>query len=301
MRLPAATRTLSRGDSGFALLVVVWFLVLLAAIGVYMIANARSEIALAHNLLASAQAEALADGAIALAAYSQMTPDPGKRWKLDETAHRLDMPGGDVTIQLINESAKINPNLASAAILSGLFQAVGVDRARADNLSRAVGDWVQAGDNPGALNAKAQQYLQAGRSYAPPGTPLQSLDDLQLVLGMTPQIFAAARPYLTIFTDADAPKDRKLMSPAVARAMEIAASAGGGPAVAGDNTATSQQPPSSEVVTIRATARGRDGGIFVRQAVLSIAPDTLKEPDNINGYLVLDWRRGVIQAGTASR
>ena len=54
-----------RSSQGFALIVVAWFLVLTGAIATYMMANARTETAIARNVVASGSAEALADAAIA--------------------------------------------------------------------------------------------------------------------------------------------------------------------------------------------------------------------------------------------
>ena len=102
-----------RAWRGFALLVVLWFLVLLAAVGTYLMANARSETALAHNVLAGAKSEALADSGIAQAAFNLTDPLPANRWKFDGMPHQMKLPGGEVTIRLDDESKKINPNLAS--------------------------------------------------------------------------------------------------------------------------------------------------------------------------------------------
>jgi Tfp pilus assembly protein PilX len=60
----------TEASRGFALLVVLWFLVLIAAIGTYLMANARSETAIARNILAAAHAEALADAGVAQAAFN---------------------------------------------------------------------------------------------------------------------------------------------------------------------------------------------------------------------------------------
>jgi Tfp pilus assembly protein PilX len=60
-----------RSSQGFALIVVAWFLVLSAAIATYMMANARTETAIARNVVAAASAEALADAAIAQTIFNQ--------------------------------------------------------------------------------------------------------------------------------------------------------------------------------------------------------------------------------------
>jgi hypothetical protein len=286
----------ARGAAGFALIVVLWFLVLLSVIGIYMLANARSETAMARNTLAAARAEALADGAIADAAASQMLSDPTKKWRMDGTPYHLNMAGGDATLRMIDESQKINPNLATDALMSGLFQALGQDRQHADSLGAAIADWVQSGDDPRPLGAKKEQYAAAGRNYGPPGQPVESLDDLQLVLGMTPQLLAAALPYLTIYTAQPSPTDPRVMSPVVLKATKTAAFQTNGNGQQPDDSG--QQAADSDgsvIMTAEVTAHSFDGGMFVRRAVIAIKPNSDNNgAENPRGFQVMDWRRGVL-------
>ncbi len=289
-------KPVAKGAAGFALIVVLWFLVLLSAIGIYMLANARSETALARNTLAAARAEALADGAVSNATASQMLLDPTKRWRRDGTPYHLDMAGGYATVRMIDETLKINPNLASDVLMSGLFQALGLDRQHSDSLGATIADWVQPGDDPRPLGAKKAQYAAAGRNYGPPGQPVENLDDLQLVLGMTPQLLAAALPYLTIYTAQPSPTDPRVMSPIVLKATKIAAFQANGngqqqPADSGQQA----DSDGSVVMTVEATAHSFDGGVFVRHAVIAIKPDTDNNgAETPKGFQVMDWRRGVL-------
>jgi len=284
----------AKGAAGFALIVVLWFLVLISTIGIYMMANARSETALARNTLAAARAEALADGAVAQAAASQMLSDPTKRWLLDGTPHELNMPGGHATLRMIDESLKINPNLASDVLMSGLFQALGLDRQHADSLGAAIADWVQSGDTPRPLGAKKDQYLAAGRNYGPPGQPVESLDELQLVLGMTPQLLAAALPYLTIYTAQASPGNTRAMSPVVLKATRIAAFQANSTGGQSPDTGQSAEPDGPIVMTVEATAHSFDGGAFVRRAVIAIKTGNENGAEIPRGFQVMDWRRGVL-------
>src|SRR5262245_2771487 len=98
---------------GFALIVVLWFLVLIAAIGSYMMANARTETAIARNMRSAASAEALADAGIAQAVFNLTDTVPSNRWRLDGAPHRLRLLDGEVIVRVSDETAKINPNRAS--------------------------------------------------------------------------------------------------------------------------------------------------------------------------------------------
>lgn len=291
-----------RRERGFALITVLWFMMLLAAVGAYMAANARSQTALAHNMLAGVRAEAVADAAIARTVYALFETDPEKQWRLDGTIYKLALPGGEATVQIFDERSKINPNLASDVLLSHLFEALGIDRVRSGHIGAAIADWVQKGEQPRPLGAKLPQYQQAGRKYGPPQAPLETMDDLELVLGMTPAFLAAARPYLTIYTDEPTPTHLKIAGLPVLKAVEaamhdpatnstgVAVRQGAAPAPPAPPVATpagqTAAPPSSlPIVTVETTARSFDGGVFSRRAVIKL--DFTKP----NGYTILDWRR----------
>jgi general secretion pathway protein K len=296
---------------GFALIIVLWFLVLVAAIGAYILASARMETAIARNIRSSATAEALADGGIAEAVFNQSDTIVPNRWKPDGAPHRLRLEGGELVIRMTDEEGKVNPNLASDRLLAALFESAGVDRTLALHLGAAIADWVGSEPNTRPPGAKLEQYLQAGKTYGPPNAPIESLDELQLVLGMTPEIFAAVRPYLTIYTKKSQPDPANAL-PVVRRALFLAAqeplslqgtsaeadgsSVSDGSssdnqttntAVARTSGAASADAPES-VLSIEAIAHLPDGGVFVRDAV--VTPD----PDKPRGYSVLEWARGVL-------
>jgi general secretion pathway protein K len=293
----------TEASRGFALLVVLWFLVLIAAIGMYLMANARSETAIARNTLAAARAEALADAGVAQALFN-LTGTLASRWNLDGAPHRLLLPAGEVTIRLHDETEKINPNRASEALMSALFEVAGANRMRARRLGAAVADWVGMGTEMRQFGAKEEQYRDAGKSYAPPNAPIESIDELQLVLGMTPEIFASVRPYLTIHTGNGQPDGknaprliRQALSLAIRESDGIAGPTDnllrnpdvpevGATAPANADSAAIMSEPAETVVEIEVRALDADGGIFVRHAVMRI------KPENPKGYVVLDWVRG---------
>ena len=290
---------------GFALIAVLWFLVLIAAIGTYLMANARTETAIARNIRSSARAEALADAGIAQTVFNLDDVISSNRWKLDGTPHQLKLSGGELTIRVSDETAKVNPNHASPALMAALFEAAGIDRARAKRLSEAVAYWVGPARTPSPGSPIDDPYERAGLSYRSPHALIENLDELQLIIGMTPELFASIRPYLTIYTQADEP-DAKNASPVVQRALLLAAKSSpedagsqpdtdpvdtdpdsaGSPAPANPAPASQADAAAESVVEVTVTARSDDGGIFVRHAVLRL------EDDGPKGYATLEWRRG---------
>jgi len=302
-------RGLSRG---FALIVVLWFLVLIAAVSTYLLANARSETAVARNIRSAAAAEALADAGVAQAVFNQTDGIIARRWKPDGEPHLIRMLDGEATIRLYDENAKINPNLASRALVTSLFEAVGVDRSLAMRLGAAIAERAAGAAAPKTGAAGDEQGQAAGRGAGARRAAFESLDELQLVGGMSPTILALVLPYLTIYTSDDEPS-AKLLSPVVRRAVALAARAGTEPQMetgaaspaksnqvelgpddpdrvvpveAAAEQADAQSP--SDILSLKITAREPGGGVFVRNAVVRI------DPRNLKGYVVLDWRRGAL-------
>jgi general secretion pathway protein K len=248
-----------RSQRGFALLIVLFALALLALLVGTIGATGRGEAQLAGNLRAAAQAEAAADGAIERAAFHVLDSAAG-HWWADGTVHRLTpADGGVATVRIDSEAGKVNPNRASAALLAALIQAVGADSLTAATIAANIVDW-RTPDPQGAMSGLAPAYRQAGRDYVPPAAPFQSVDEVGLVLGMTPALLARLRPHLSLYRDRD--PDPLAADPVVAQAI---ASVTGEAVTPGFST-------DESVVRITAAAETPGGARFIRQAVLRIDP-----------------------------
>src|SRR6266481_5740668 len=143
-RSPAANRR----DDGFALIVVLWTLVLIAFIVAHVTANGRTEVRIAGNMVADATAEAADDGAIVAAIFNLLDPNPDQRWPLDGSPHELRVGGSRVMVQLRDESERINPNSAAPQLLEALLRLTGSDAESARRLGASISEWV--GSDPGS-------------------------------------------------------------------------------------------------------------------------------------------------------
>src|SRR6516162_2103706 len=126
--MPAPRPTAARHRSGgFALLIVLWTLVLIAFIVAHITASGRTEIRIADNLVDNAVARAAADGAISTAIFNLTNPRPEQRWPLDGAPRGLAVGDSRVALQLEDEASYINPNLASPQLLQALLQTLGTN------------------------------------------------------------------------------------------------------------------------------------------------------------------------------
>ena len=182
---------------GFALLVVLWVLALAALIGMQVIALGRRETRIAANLRTAATLEAAADGAVNDAIFRLMRKEIS--WDANGTLQAINVGAVRVVVTVTNEGHKANINTATVDTLAKLMASLGVDRNQAQSLAGAIVAWRGGDTSSGAPNFWRERYRGAGLDYAPPFAPFESLDEIGLVLGVTPQIYSLLAPEITVY------------------------------------------------------------------------------------------------------
>jgi general secretion pathway protein K len=234
---------------------------------------------LAANLRGSAAAEAAADGAVYEAVYKMLAPSD-HRWGADGIPKLLRLPRGLAEVRIDNQAGKIPLNTSPVALLQMLGESLGLDTSVATKLAAVIADWRSPATWPLPLGAKAPQYKAAGRPYGPPNAPFRSVDELNLVLGMTPEVFERLRNHVTVYTEAipvaTAP------DPFVARAV-AALQSSGQPSLSFDEAPT---------VLITASVRMQDGTRFTRRAIIRITAGSDQIPTDRGVFKVMLWQGG---------
>ena len=275
----AATRgERGRRERGFALLIVLWTLGLVALIGTQVTAAGHTEAKLAGNLRAAGVAEAAADAAVEAAAM-HLFDASGQRWRTDGRAYPVRLPQAEVLVTLRDEQRKLPLNTAPTALIAAVLRQLGVDPRAAAVLADQIGDWRSPANFPLKLGAKAPQYRAAGRQWGPPNRAFRSVSELRLLLSMTPDLYVALAPHVTPYTQS-APSAAQA-DPVVAAAMQEAAAGG-------------LQPLSFDeapIIELTAAASSALGGRFVRRAVIRVnLPD--QSSSATRPYDVLAWWSG---------
>ena len=258
------------GNRGFALLIVLWALVLLALIVTELGTSGRMESKIARNLMANAQAEAAADGAVHQAIF-HMADGSNQAWQPDGVPRRLTVGPVPVDLRIEDEAGKVNPNLADPALLQALLVVLGADRGHAQTIAQGIVDW-RGGNQPDQQASVAQRYQAAGLRYQPSFSPFESVADVGLVLGMPPELAARLEPHLSVHQIGIA--NPALADPIVARALAQLPGA--------TSLANPAVPLAYRSVTITAVAHPT-GGQFTRRAVVRIGPGLP------HGYGLLAW------------
>ena len=286
---------------GVALVLVLWVVTLLSVIAGNFAFSMRGEAQIARNLLSTAQAQAQADAGVQRAWYELMKPPTElNRWVGDGSPHELGVTAGVVRVSIQDESGKIDLNTTSEALLVGLFRSVGMGAEAAAALADCVQDWRDTDKLRRLHGAEEVEYLAAGKSYAPSNAPFETVDELQRVLGVTPELFRQLKPALTVYSrqpgvnTAVAQREALLAIPGVTPEMiqqflvlrqSMVASQQNAPALVGAG-AFASGPSGVPVYSVHSEIQMADGTVFVRQAVARITRDP-KRP-----VTLLAWDEG---------
>ena len=190
-----------KSQQGIALLLVLWMLVILIGIiGVFALI-ASTERQQGKLLARTVQARYAAEGAVDVATMRLSNPDPLLQWVPDNRVYKYTVDKTRIEIHTVDETGKVDINVAGADVIYPLLLAVGVDSLQAQNITSAIMDWRDPDDLltlPGG--AEDPQYESAERPYGAKDAAFQTIAELQQVLGVTPALFAKLQPFITIYS-----------------------------------------------------------------------------------------------------
>jgi len=173
-------------------------------------------------------------------------------------------------------------------------------------LADAIQDWRDADTLKRPRGAEAPEYEAAGLTYKPANAPFQSVEELRLVLGMTPALYQQLAPLITIYSR-QAGINSQIASRDVLRAVPNVTDAQIDEYLGLRETARANKQivpvfaPASlypafgnGMTSIRASASIADGSSFIREAVV------IRLPNPKRSYTFLRWQEGTYTEATAS-
>jgi len=185
-----------RDQQGFALVSVLWGMAILSLIALSLLSRTSVAAKLERNHWHRIQAEARMETAINRAVLALLDHN----WPVDGKPRHLTLDDNDIEVTIRDEAGKIDLNRADEETLQKLFASVGLSASEAERIVACILDWREDGAFKRLNGAKASDYRMAKSSYVPRNGAFQSLDELALVLGMTPALYAKVKPALTIFS-----------------------------------------------------------------------------------------------------
>jgi general secretion pathway protein K len=288
------------GQGGVALILVLWTVALLTVIAGSFAYAMHIHVQVLQNSVAIARAQAAADAGVQRALYEFFKPPNDlDRWRADGQMHETTLNGVRLRVSAIDESGKIDINTAANELLKGLFMSAGVKDEDADAVVDAVQDWRDNDSLKRLKGAEEDDYRAAGLKYVPANAPFQTIEELQLVLGMTPDVYRRIADIITVYgrqpglNVSIASRLALLAIPGVTGQQADEYIAQRDAARAADQPIPFFQPAArfataayNLAFSIRAEARLDDDTVFVREAVAQILPDP-KRP-----YAFFAWKEG---------
>jgi|SRR5579872_82886 len=179
---------------------VMWGLGLLAAIAVSLIWNGNVSYSMVRNSLEAAQVNAVVEAATNRAVAALLDVRPDRRWRSNGTPNDFAFEGRRIKISIQDELGKIDMNQAEESAFVSLLQSVGLEPGSASDLADKILDWRTTTSLKHLNGAKESEYRAAGNAFQPRNGPFQSVDELLMVMDMTPEIFRRIEPALTVYS-----------------------------------------------------------------------------------------------------
>ncbi len=184
-------------ERGVALIVVLWIFIFLFVVAFGFSASVREEAAAAHRYSDETLGYYLAVAGFERGLHDFLHQAPGQ--ELPQSQVKTDLfdgswreerlGNGTFRVRLIDEAGKININRVDEAILRRIFTNLGVEEPRRTILVDSIMDWRDPDDLHRVNGAENDYYQSLAVSYSAKNGPLDMVEDLLWVRGVTSALF----------------------------------------------------------------------------------------------------------------
>jgi type II secretory pathway component PulK len=182
-------------ERGSILIIVLWITFGLVSLALYFAHSMTLALRASDNRTATILAEEAIAGALTYLSNTLANVSPGQRpdpftfeteqvpigdayvWLIGRETNSWQLRGSQLAFDLVDESAKLNLNTASAEMLEFL---PGMTPA----FAAAIVDWRDSDSEPSANGAEDETYQRLNPPYRCKNAPFDSVDELRLVFGM---------------------------------------------------------------------------------------------------------------------
>ena len=184
-------------ERGFVIVAVLWLLVALSTLAmvfsVYLSNSARA-LGVSDTGI---QKDALVSASLELTAYQLLLT--GEKSRPTQGSFRFRLDSAEVLVTFTSEAARVDLNTAPKEILANLFEVLGTEQQAAAEIADRIDGW-RTPPKENAANDEEALYLASGLTYSPRQGPFAHVNELGLVLGVSPVMVERALPYVTVFS-----------------------------------------------------------------------------------------------------
>jgi general secretion pathway protein K len=172
------------GRRGFALLLVLWALVLLGVLAMAFSLSMRTEARAARYSIDDARAYFQARTGVERA-MMLLSTEPAD----NVTRTVIVAEDGDLSyrVRVTSESGKIDVNFVSEDDLREILAKGGMEEGAAERLRDAIEDWRDGDDDSRSRGAEFPEYSRLKEPLRPRNADIRSVDELRYVEGVTPE------------------------------------------------------------------------------------------------------------------
>jgi general secretion pathway protein K len=192
---------------GVALIMALWVITILTVVVLEFSFAMRTEVNITKNFKEELQLYAIAQGGVQRAIAElilkhdarvqqlrktlkteEVTPEK-KEWVPDGRPYVLPFDQGECELRIMSEAGKININTISEITLRKLIGNLGLDVEKRDTVVDSILDWRDPDDFLRVNGAENDYYQSLKEPYRCKNANLDSIEELLLVKGVTPELF----------------------------------------------------------------------------------------------------------------
>jgi general secretion pathway protein K len=191
----------SASQKGIALVLVLWVIVLLSVIAGAMSTVQRTGVAMTGNIRQEREGRALVSAGLnfmALMLERRSRPAEDNPWPMDGRLHPWVFAGRTIWVGAMPEDARIDLNQVNEQVLLSLLQSMGLDEEQALAVRGAILDWRDPDSATHVQGAEDREYRAEGRPIGARDANFLSIDELQQVAGISPELYKKLAGALTV-------------------------------------------------------------------------------------------------------
>jgi general secretion pathway protein K len=181
-------------QKGFVLIMVLWILAVLTVMAISLTYMTRVESLAALSFRKSVAMKFLAEAGVergvaeVLYRMRNLSIEGSEVWRVDGTPYEIETDHGNYSVGITDESGKVDINRTPELILRNLLGILGHDLEVVDTITDSVMDWKDADDFYRLSGAESDYYMSLPEPYAAKNADFETLEELMLVKGVTPEI-----------------------------------------------------------------------------------------------------------------
>lgn len=184
-------------QQGVALVLVLWIVSLLTIMAASFTLTIRRETSIIGFARDSAQARAIAAAGVASAKKMLLNTDEKLRWHADGSLYQLTFSNAKIRLRIFDEAGKIDLNHVQETLLNQLMQQAPITEEQIITVTDSILDWRDKDSLVRLHGAEEMTYQSLG--YQPRNDHFVSMEELQMVQGMTPELFQWMKLYFTVY------------------------------------------------------------------------------------------------------